>query len=142
MKKKRLQVKYEQFKNHLAIARKERTKREAQYESGVNMKEDTVDGYTAEELEDARKHSKEETGTYYLPPLPETGHSTTNSSKCLHYNGRPKTKKGRTPAAHPEPSELNDDDVAEDITGFQDLQLHGDEEPLQPGDASFTHGLL
>ena len=79
-KKQRLQSKFEQLKQHEAIAKKERAKREGTYKTGINM-----EGVSNEEVNNNNKN-RIARKSVICKHCGKKGHSTTRSKKCLKHN--------------------------------------------------------
>jgi hypothetical protein len=125
-KKERMKRKYLQLAEDEKTARKERSKRDGTYTSGMNMAAGGADGYTLEELLQAAtaKPKKQRVATV-CPHCKLKGHSTTRSSKCLYHKSKP------APVPETDPSSLLQvlQDRAEDIDDHAAFALQEDTTP-------------
>jgi hypothetical protein len=89
-KKNRMKRKYLELVESEAIAKRERAKRDGTYQTGQNVAEYTVDGYTLDELLQAAtaKPKKNSRTSVVCPHCGLQGHSTTRSSKCLRHKSK------------------------------------------------------
>ena len=93
-KKQRLQSKYEQLKQHEAIAKKERAKREGTYKTGINMED-----VSEEEAKDNNTPTRNRR-TIICKHCGKKGHTTTRSKKCLKHKDNIQTVKASTAEEH------------------------------------------
>jgi hypothetical protein len=136
-KKNRLKRKHEQLKADETAAKKARNKKMmAVYKSGMNM-EDTVE----EQGEQQPPGIQRKKAPAVCPYCGKKGHSTTRSTKCLHYKAAGQPAGGAPTAALQVPVAtdelLNADDEADDMEVFDGM-------PLTDGapDADGTTGVL
>jgi hypothetical protein len=93
-KKLRMANKFEQLRQDEIIAKRERSKRDGTYKSGLNMDEGGVDGYTEEDLlqQHARKRNRAANNkNATCQHCGKKGHTTTRSSKCCLHKANPAT---------------------------------------------------
>jgi hypothetical protein len=84
-KKDRIKRKHEDLVRDEEVARKERTKQEGVYKSGLNMQDED---FQMKDSEDAQQQQpKRAKGPTTCPHCGKKGHATKRSRKCLHYIG-------------------------------------------------------
>jgi hypothetical protein len=120
-KKDRNKVKHSKLVEETAIAFKERSKQDGTYRSGQNMDAGGVDGYTAEDLQPARKKAKNRANVE-CKKCKRKGHSTTRSKDCLFYKQPAATC---LPVAAAPAGRLPEDD-ASDISDWDAMPLESE----------------
>jgi hypothetical protein len=132
-KRDRMKRKYLQLQEDEKIAKKERSKRDGTYKTGMNVADGAVDGYTADDLLRAaatkptrRSRNKNEVCSH----CGLKGHSTKRSKKCLHNPARATAVTGAAPARA---EAILSNDIADDLDRFDGMQLT-DDPPSDPDD--------
>ena len=128
-KKQRLQSKYAQLRLDEATAKKERTKRDGTYKSGMNM--DDVEEEVQQQKPKARR-------TVTCAHCGKKGHTTTRSKKCLKHkdNIRKKSATVTTVVAADPQTVISDNNDADDIDALDAMPLT-DDPPLDASLAEF-----
>jgi hypothetical protein len=121
-KKKRLKDKFERLKQHEVIARKERSKREGTYASGIAMKDDNGDN--GGPRPPARK---KKTNQQPCKHCGKKGHTTTRSVQCLmHVPPLPRgQQQQQCVVVTLEDQHMAAEDDADDLDAFDALPLSG-----------------
>jgi hypothetical protein len=131
---------YSDLRKHEAQARKEQAKRDGTYQTGVNMQEGVVDGYSELDILLASAASSKPARTPRIlsvcPFCNKKGHKTNRSKKCLFYN-KPTTpstaaKREDPVARHAEDTKEQDNENLEAAFQMDDrmaaLQLADDDD--------------
>jgi hypothetical protein len=124
--------KFIQLQEDEKIAKKERSKRDGTYKTGMNMANGAADGYTEAELLRAAstKPTKSKSQKNLVcPHCGMKGHSTKHLSKCLHNPAR--ETKGDDGALLPNAATTNN--IVDNLDRFNGMQLH-DDPPSDPDD--------
>lgn len=131
-KRDRMKRKYLQLQEDEKIAKKERSKRDGTYKTGMNMAAGAADGYTEDDLLRAAARPPTRGRNNIVCPLCGLkGHSTKRSKKCLQNPARG-TAGAAPPAASRAVAALTND-VADDLDRFDGMQLQ-DDPPSDPED--------
>jgi hypothetical protein len=118
-KRDRMKRKFDKLKEDEKIAKKERSKRDGTYRTGMNVASGAADGYTEQELlEAAKMKPKSTTRSRVCPHCGLKGHTTKRSLKCLkHPSAIAPPVQADVPASN---------DIADDLYRFDGMQLDDD----------------
>jgi hypothetical protein len=118
-KRERMKRKFDRLRQDELVARKERSKRDGTYKTGMNVAAGASEGYTEAELLEAARKKRPNPKNKVCPHCGLTGHTTKRSSKCKMHTATPAEAVQLAPAVADAPTS---NDIAEAFEiGAQDL---------------------